>query len=307
VKTPNKTGLHDTLKSGIENLSGISLDDVKVYYNSEKPAQLQAHAFTQGTDIHMAPGQEKHLPHEAWHVVQQKQGGVKPTKQLKGKVNINDDNGLEKEADVMGAKAAVQKSSISSPIVQGKFDTSNSGLKSQSIGASQQPVQLKHDIYNTANLVFATNDRARLPSFYFSTDGKNSIRVRQQHGRGPTIENKGANVQHYFFADEDKAREFFTAARENDLTAAQSIKRSIVPHTNDYHVEYKVGDMTTAHISGGRIIPPGDFSYTDDDYEQMAAAVTDWKAEESQKPDFKEKKSRREYADTKADKGLAAP
>lgn len=101
----NKTGLPDNLKSGVENLSGHSLDDVKVHYNSSQPASLQAHAYAQGTDIHVAPGQEKHLPHEAWHVVQQKEGRVQPTKQLKGTTNINDDAGLEKEADVMGAKA----------------------------------------------------------------------------------------------------------------------------------------------------------------------------------------------------------
>ena len=82
-KKENKTGLPDNLKSGVENLSGISLDDVKVHYNSDQPASLQAHAYAQGTDIHVAPGQEKHLPHEAWHVVQQKQGRVQPTKQLK--------------------------------------------------------------------------------------------------------------------------------------------------------------------------------------------------------------------------------
>lgn len=101
----NNTGLPNKLKSGVENLSGYSMDDVKVHYNSSKPAQLQAHAYAQGTDIHLAPGQEKHLPHEAWHVVQQKQGRVQPTKQLKSKVNINDDAGLEKEADVMGDRA----------------------------------------------------------------------------------------------------------------------------------------------------------------------------------------------------------
>jgi hypothetical protein len=105
AQTPNNTGLPDTLKSGIEKLSGLAMDDVKVHYNSPKPAQLQAHAFAQGTDIHMAPGQEKHLPHEAWHVVQQKQGRVKPTMQMKGKVSVNDDAGLEREADLMGAKA----------------------------------------------------------------------------------------------------------------------------------------------------------------------------------------------------------
>ena len=104
-RQPNNTGLPDNLKSGIENMSGYSMDDVKVHYNSSQPATLQAHAYAQGTDIHVAPGQEKHVPHEAWHVVQQKQGRVKPTMQMKGTVPVNDDAGLEKEADVMGAKA----------------------------------------------------------------------------------------------------------------------------------------------------------------------------------------------------------
>jgi hypothetical protein len=101
----NKTGLPDKLKSGMESLSGLSMSDVKVHRNSDKPAQLQAHAYAQGTDIHLGPGQEKHLPHELGHVVQQKQGRVKPTMQLKGKVNVNDNAGLEKEADVFGRKA----------------------------------------------------------------------------------------------------------------------------------------------------------------------------------------------------------
>jgi hypothetical protein len=108
----NNTGLPDNLKSGIENLSGHSMDDVKVHYNSSQPAQLNAHAYAQGSDIHIASGQEKHLPHEAWHVVQQKQGRVKPTLQMKSKVNVNDDKGLENEADVMGAKALQLKNNI---------------------------------------------------------------------------------------------------------------------------------------------------------------------------------------------------
>jgi hypothetical protein len=66
---------------------------------------LQALAYTQGTEIHVAPGQEEHLPHEVWHVVQQAQGRVKPTMQMKGGVPVNDDVGLEQEADVMGVKA----------------------------------------------------------------------------------------------------------------------------------------------------------------------------------------------------------
>jgi hypothetical protein len=113
-KKENNTGLPDNLKTGVENLSGYSMDDVKVHYNSDKPAQLQAHAYAQGTDIHLGPGQEKHLPHEAWHVVQQKQGRVKPTMQMKDKLNVNDDAGLEREADMMGEKVNQMKSDQSS-------------------------------------------------------------------------------------------------------------------------------------------------------------------------------------------------
>lgn len=123
-KQENKTGLPDSLKSGIEHLSGYSMDDVTVNYNSQKPAQLQAHAYAQGTAIHIASGQEKHLPHEAWHVVQQKQGRVKPTLQMKRGVNVNDDQGLEKEADVMGTKALMMKQRLlpseHRPVVQQK-------------------------------------------------------------------------------------------------------------------------------------------------------------------------------------------
>lgn len=109
----NKTGMPDQLKSGIENLSGMSMDHVKVHYNSSQPAQLNALAYAQGSDIHVAPGQEKHLPHEAWHVVQQAQGRVQPTTQMKAGVPVNDDPGLENEADVMGEKAL---SAVSEPV-----------------------------------------------------------------------------------------------------------------------------------------------------------------------------------------------
>lgn len=130
-KKENNTGLPDNLKSGIENLSGYSMDDVKVHYNSAQPATLQAHAYAQGTDIHIAQGQERHLPHEAWHVVQQKQGRVKPTMQLKSNVPVNDDAGLEKEANEMGAKALVR--SQTTQLKSLNHTTTNSG--------SAQPMQ----------------------------------------------------------------------------------------------------------------------------------------------------------------------
>jgi hypothetical protein len=128
-KKENKTGIPDGLKSGMESVSGISLNDVTVHRNSDKPAQLQAHAYAQGTDVHLAPGQEKHLPHELGHVVQQKQGRVAPTVQLKGQVAVNDNEHLEQEADTMGAKA--QSLGISAEV-------SNQSLVAQKVGMEEE-------------------------------------------------------------------------------------------------------------------------------------------------------------------------
>ena len=103
---PNHTGLPDALKSGVEALSGISMDNVQVHHNAGRPAQLQAHAFAQGSDIHLAPGQGEHLPHEAWHVVQQTQGRVRPTVQMGHDTVVNDNDRLEREADERGSESA---------------------------------------------------------------------------------------------------------------------------------------------------------------------------------------------------------
>ena len=214
-KKENETGLGDNLKSGIENLSGYSMNDVKVHYNSDKPAQLQAHAYTQGTDIHLGSGQEKHLPHEAWHVVQQKQGRVKPTMQMKDKVNINDDAGLEKEADVMGSKAlnlgdksdgsvSIQRKSLSLPdqsvqrlplagdIINGAY------LKNKSsIGGQEQPIQcwlpLGHRLVTTKmfdegdhGLLFSDSAKkyliARSPDVDFIQDEPNAMEAGGDKG-----------------------------------------------------------------------------------------------------------------------------
>ncbi len=101
----HRTGLPDHLQAGVERLSGMSMRAVHVHYHSSKPSQVQALAYTQGSDIYVGPGQERHLPHEAWHVVQQMQGRVQPTMQVQGTA-VNDDPGLEKEAEAMGVRAA---------------------------------------------------------------------------------------------------------------------------------------------------------------------------------------------------------
>lgn len=115
----NRTGLPDGLKAGLESISGMSMDAVRVHYGSPEPARIQAHAFADGTNIHLAPGQERHLPHEAWHVVQQAEGRVRPTLDLGGTA-VNDDPGLEREADRMGdASAALGRTAASGPAAAG--------------------------------------------------------------------------------------------------------------------------------------------------------------------------------------------
>ena len=107
----NATGMPDSLKAGMESLSGLDLSDVRVHRDSDQPAQLNALAFAQGKDIYLGPHQEQHLPHEAWHVVQQAQGRVRPTTQMMS-ATINDDPALEQEADQMGARASSMAASL---------------------------------------------------------------------------------------------------------------------------------------------------------------------------------------------------
>jgi hypothetical protein len=105
-----------------------SRSKVRVHYNSLKPARLNAHAYTQGQEIEIGPGQERYLSHEAWHVIQQMQGRVKPTIQIRG-AKVNDEEVLESEADMMSAKAREEVSSnfcqnpIASVVTQRKSPT----------------------------------------------------------------------------------------------------------------------------------------------------------------------------------------
>lgn len=132
LQKKNSTGMPDHLKAGIESLSGFAMDDVKVHYNSDKPAQLQAHAYAQGTEIYLASGQEQHLPHEAWHVVQQKQNKVPPLMKTESGLNVNDDPKLEHEANMMGAKA-LQQMPQKKPLMEASVKHSSSAQPVQKV------------------------------------------------------------------------------------------------------------------------------------------------------------------------------
>jgi hypothetical protein len=89
------SGRPNPLEADAESPAGHLPGDVSMHNASNQPAQLQAHAYAQGTAIHQAPGQEPHLPQEAWHARQPEQA-----------IGINDDSRLEQEADAMGQRAA---------------------------------------------------------------------------------------------------------------------------------------------------------------------------------------------------------
>ena len=144
-KDSNTTSdMPQNLRAGLEKLSGVDLSDVVVHPNSEKPQKLNALAYTQGKDIHIAPGQEKHLPHEGWHAVQQKQGRVEPTVQMKTGTLVNDNSGLEKEADVMGVWAAEAAKGMSMADTS-ELKNKNSGNK----GTGNFVIQKKDDSTGT--------------------------------------------------------------------------------------------------------------------------------------------------------------
>jgi hypothetical protein len=88
------------LRREVERLAGVGMEGVRVHHDSALPARLGAAAYTRGSDIFLAPGQERHLAHEAWHVAQQSQGRVRRRVDVDG-ILVDDSPALEREADTM--------------------------------------------------------------------------------------------------------------------------------------------------------------------------------------------------------------
>jgi hypothetical protein len=137
----NGQRMPEHVQAKMERAFRADFTDVRIHEGNQAKA-LNALAYTQGTDIHFAPGHyqpdtrqgQELLGHELTHVVQQRQGRVAATTQTK-RISINNDRALEIEADEMGARAARADSAASSvgpmvgaqgisraPVVQGKCD-----------------------------------------------------------------------------------------------------------------------------------------------------------------------------------------
>lgn len=104
--------LPEALRAKMDAAFDFDFSSVRVH-EGEHASGLGALAYAQGTELHFAPGQydpssergQELIGHELAHVVQQAQGRVRATAQGKGAA-INDDAGLEREADELGARAA---------------------------------------------------------------------------------------------------------------------------------------------------------------------------------------------------------
>lgn len=148
-----KTNMPAHLREGLEGLSGTDLSDVSVYRDSAKPQKIGALAYTQGSDIYLAPGQEQHLPHEGWHAVQQKQGRVQPTLQMKAGVSVNEEAGLEKEADIMGSRALQEGARSISPGTSPGTSPENRGQIQSTLGSGTNTVALQSLVQSPGNTI----------------------------------------------------------------------------------------------------------------------------------------------------------
>ncbi len=114
VTSGTKASLPDSVKGKMENSFGTDFSSVNIHKDSGQATNMGALAYTQGNDVHFAPGQynpesskgQELIGHELTHVVQQRQGRVKPTKEQGKGLAVNDNPSLENEADEKGERAA---------------------------------------------------------------------------------------------------------------------------------------------------------------------------------------------------------
>ena len=194
----NLTGIPTQMKMDFECRSGLSFDDVRVHYNSDKPARLGALAYTQGTQVYMGPGQNRNLRHELVHVVQQKQGMVKPTS-TKNNLWFNEETQLEEQA----SRAFVQKYQPDPrgtlyPVVQCVYSVITIAKRRfVDIFNTNQSIQHTYMIFHTANgattnnqfmdalgQIYALNNPRQILNFFVICGLPNGLAQRMSHAAG---------------------------------------------------------------------------------------------------------------------------
>lgn len=172
IATGGGAALDAPVQAKMEGAFGADFANVRVHADSRDATAFGAEAFAYGDDVHFAPGRyqpgseagQELLGHELTHVVQQRAGRVAASAQARG-IGINQDAGLEAEADRCGALAA-RGESVSlgggahggAPVVQGVRLWSTQGNQVVSLPGDVPPPWLGDDFFVVDGVFYGANE-----------------------------------------------------------------------------------------------------------------------------------------------------
>lgn len=158
------------LMAKMEASFGTTFDDVKLHVDSPEAQAIQAKAFARGNEVHFAPGQfnphsqggQELMGHELAHIVQQRQGRVQANATHAKGLAVNDDRGLEGEADQMGRLAAAgqqvsahmrgAKAGAGVHVTQGAFTSSVSLKRKLKKGEKETPIDATQSLVTSISI-----------------------------------------------------------------------------------------------------------------------------------------------------------
>ncbi|MBI9052315.1 MAG: DUF4157 domain-containing protein [Bacteroidales bacterium] len=278
-----KTVMPKSVRSKMENSFGADFSGVNIHQNSEQASNIGALAYTQGNDIAFAPGEyqpettkgQELLGHELTHVVQQRQGRVKKTKQGKGMLT-NDNTSLEKEADEMGTKAAQGKmanvSGKGSGVQRKEDDKKEETIKASDVtityasGVSSSKVKAHAITVIKEDAAKASIKNIKITSTYRSPENQMSAMYNN-------IESKGVEDQKILYGSKgDKVIDAYAESKKVKNATSATIQAAML-------VKAKEIDFTSAHSKDNyesyNVIDISFKDFTDDEYKDFRKVLDD--------------------------------
>ncbi|MES2557986.1 MAG: DUF4157 domain-containing protein [Bacteroidota bacterium] len=156
-----ENSLPEALQTKMEGGLGEDFSSVKIHSQSSDALEMGAMAYTNGENVHFAPGMydptttagQELIGHELTHVKQQRQGRVQPGIQAKG-LSLNNDRSLEAEADQLGKKAATSETASSGFAMR----RSPSGTAASSKGVVQMKPYTDYGEFKTKTYIDDSTD-----------------------------------------------------------------------------------------------------------------------------------------------------
>lgn len=184
-------GLPEALQQRMESAFQADFSDVAVHADSTRAATMGALAYTEGSDLHFAPGQyspgssrgRELIGHELAHVLQQRDGRVRATSRVDG-VAVNDDQGLERDADRQ-SRRALQAQPVR-PMATAKGETSRQSAV-QRKQESSFPEELTEEQMGGAAQMRRSPASARSSNGETPTQHHGGPRAVMQMRGGPTV------------------------------------------------------------------------------------------------------------------------